>query len=112
MLVRPPSPGMGGKDEIGGTLHGLTSVPPGPESVHNTLRQARPRSCPSEYTPSIQGFMARTRKMAERVGLNQAVFANLCRHLQLHLKSSNDKEFRRLVDVLFLHGFLPSRDAF
>jgi hypothetical protein len=51
-------------------------------------------------------------KMAERVGLKRAVFANLCRHLQLHLKSGDDKEFRRLVDVLFLHGFLPSRDTF
>jgi hypothetical protein len=50
--------------------------------------------------------------MAERVGLNQAVLANLCRHLWLRVNSNNDKEFRRLVDVLFLHGFLLSRDAF
>ncbi len=37
---------------------------------------------------------------------------NLCRHLSLSSNLRNDNDFARLGDILFLHGFLPSRDAF
>ena len=50
--------------------------------------------------------------MAERAGFDLPAFCNLCRALVLRLKLRDEKEFRRLVDVLFLHDFLPSRDAF
>ena len=36
---------------------------------------------------------------------------NLLQHLYLHLKAGNFKDLARLVDVLKLHGFLPSFDA-
>lgn len=51
-------------------------------------------------------------EMAERQGLVQAVFAKRCRQLWLRVNSNDDKELHRLIDVLFLHGFLPSRNAF
>ena len=36
---------------------------------------------------------------------------NLLQLLYLHLKAGNLKDLARLVDVLSLHGFLPSLDA-
>jgi hypothetical protein len=36
---------------------------------------------------------------------------NLLLNLYLHLKAGNFKDLARLVDVLKLHGFLPSFDA-
>jgi len=48
----------------------------------------------------------------ERAGDARGHFCKLAKHLYLRLISSEDKEFARLVDVLFLHGFLPSRTEF
>jgi len=48
----------------------------------------------------------------ERGGFDQPRVAKLLKNLCLRLKSLEAKDFDRLVDVLFLHGFLPSRDAF
>jgi hypothetical protein len=45
-------------------------------------------------------------------GLDQALFCKPCKALGLRLNSGSDKDFARLVDVLFLHDFLSSRDAF
>lgn len=39
-------------------------------------------------------------------------FCKLCTSLYLQLKSGDDKELERLVDLLFLHDFLLSRDLF
>jgi len=50
--------------------------------------------------------------MTERGGVDRAVFCKLARALYLRLNSGSDKDFARLVDVLFLHDFLSSRDAF
>jgi hypothetical protein len=38
-------------------------------------------------------------------------FHNLLCNLYLHLKAGEFKDLARLVDVLKLHGFLPSFDA-
>jgi len=46
------------------------------------------------------------------MGIDLARFCKLCKELGLRVKSTDGKEFSRLVDVLFLHGFLLSRDAF
>ena len=46
------------------------------------------------------------------MGLEPGRFCKLCKEVSLRVKSADDKEFSRLVDVLFLHGFLLSRDAF
>jgi len=51
------------------------------------------------------------RQMAESEGFDLPAFCKLLTALSLRLKSGNDKEFRRLVDVLFLHDFIPFRDA-
>lgn len=48
----------------------------------------------------------------ERGGFDLARFLNLCRNLSLSPNLKSDNDFARLADVLFLHGFLPSRDAF
>ena len=48
----------------------------------------------------------------ERVGFNLALFCNLSKALYLRLKVNGDKDFQRLIDVLFLHGFLLFRDPF
>lgn len=52
------------------------------------------------------------RRRTERGGLDQALFCKLAKALCLRLKSGSAKDFARLIDVLFLHDFLPSRDAF
>ncbi len=49
---------------------------------------------------------------SERGGDEQAVFCKLAKELYLRLNSCWDKEFPRLADILFLHGFLLSRAAF
>ncbi len=51
-------------------------------------------------------------KESEREGLVLAHFCNLFRNLTLSPNLRCDKDFARLADVLFLHGFLPSQDAF
>jgi hypothetical protein len=45
-------------------------------------------------------------------GLDQALFCKLAKALYLRLNSGTSKDYARLIDVLFLHDFLPSRDAF
>ena len=47
----------------------------------------------------------------ERGRVETAQIHNLLSHLYLHLKAGNFKDLARLVDVLKLHGFLPSFDA-
>jgi hypothetical protein len=49
---------------------------------------------------------------SEREGFDLSRFLNLCRCLSLSPNLLTDNDFARLADVLFLHGFLPSRDAF
>lgn len=51
-------------------------------------------------------------EQTEREGFDLARFLNLCRNLSLSPNLKSDNDFARLADVLFLHGFLPSRDAF
>ena len=46
------------------------------------------------------------------MGFDRVAFCKLCKHLCLRLKARERKDFDRLADVLFLHDFLPSRDAF
>jgi hypothetical protein len=48
----------------------------------------------------------------EREGFDLARFANLFRMLTLSSNLRSDNDFARLGDILFLHVFLPSRDAF
>lgn len=50
--------------------------------------------------------------LTESAGLVLANFCNLFRNLTLSPNLRNDKDFARLADVLFLHGFLPFREAF
>jgi hypothetical protein len=59
-----------------------------------------------------RGALLGGRGWPERVGFDQALFCKISYHLYLRLKSGEDRELRRLVDVLFLHGFSPSRDPF
>jgi hypothetical protein len=47
----------------------------------------------------------------ERRGVETAQIRNLLLNLYLHLKAGDFKDLARLVDVLSLHGFLPSFDA-
>ncbi|MCG8407965.1 MAG: hypothetical protein MI923_22430 [Phycisphaerales bacterium] len=44
-------------------------------------------------------------------GFDLPRFLNLFRNLSLSPNLRIDNDFTRLADVLFLHGFLPSRDA-
>ncbi len=44
-------------------------------------------------------------------GVETAQLRNLLLDLYLHLKGTDFKDLARLVDVLKLHGFLPSFDA-
>jgi hypothetical protein len=48
----------------------------------------------------------------EREGFVLPRFLKLCQQLVLSSNLRNDNDFARLADILFLHGFLPSRDAF
>ena len=50
--------------------------------------------------------------LAERAGFYLPVFCNIIKQLWLQFKSCNDKDLKYLVDLLFLHGFLPFRDGF
>ena len=50
--------------------------------------------------------------MAEREGFDLLHFSKISQALCLRIKSKNTRELDRLIDVLFLHDFLPSRDAF
>jgi len=54
---------------------------------------------------------SRLRNRTERGRVELAQIHNLLLHLYLHLKAGNYKDLARLVDVLKLHGFLPSFDA-
>lgn len=45
-------------------------------------------------------------------GFDLARILNICRNLSLSPNLRSDNDFARLADVLCLHGFLPSRDAF
>jgi hypothetical protein len=47
----------------------------------------------------------------ERGRVETAQIHNLLSKLYLHLKAGDFKDLARLVDVLKLHGFLPSFDA-
>ena len=49
--------------------------------------------------------------LAERGGLESGQIRNLLQSLYLRLKDGNPNDLARLVDVLTLHGFLPSLDA-
>jgi hypothetical protein len=48
---------------------------------------------------------------SERAGFLLPRFVNLFRNLTLSPNLRCDKDFARLGDILFLHDFLPSRDA-
>ncbi len=48
----------------------------------------------------------------EREGFVLPRFLKLCQSLTLSPNLRNDNDFARLADILFLHGFLLSRDAF
>ncbi|MBI5762490.1 MAG: PD-(D/E)XK nuclease family protein [Planctomycetes bacterium] len=52
------------------------------------------------------------RRAPGREGFYLTRFLKLCLNLGLSPNFRNDNDFARLTDVLFLHGFLPSRDAF
>jgi hypothetical protein len=49
---------------------------------------------------------------AERGRVDPALITNLLKTLALRLNAGTDNDLARLVDVLKLHGFLPSFDAF
>ncbi len=55
--------------------------------------------------------MGKRLKVAQRAGFDLASFCNLFRNLSLLVKARDEGEFRRLVDVLFLHRFFLSRTA-
>jgi hypothetical protein len=50
--------------------------------------------------------------LTEREGFDRPEIRNLLIKLYLRIKSCNERDLARLEDVLKLHGFLPSRDAF
>jgi hypothetical protein len=56
-------------------------------------------------------LMNASRNETERGGVESAQIHNLLLNLYLHLKAGDFKDLARLVDVLKLHGFLPSFDA-
>ena len=64
------------------------------------------------YVPEASWVAIGCRKRSERGGDEQAVFCKLAKELYLRVNSCWDKEFPRLADILFLHGFLLSRAAF
>jgi hypothetical protein len=60
----------------------------------------------------LQELLTCMSNQSEREGFNMPRFLNLCRALSLSPNLRSDNDFARLADVLFLHGFIPSRDAF
>lgn len=69
----------------------------------NNAGVAGARECAIQYA---------TARSSEREGFDLPRFLNLCRNLSLSPNLRSDNDFARLGDILFLHGFLPSRDAF
>jgi hypothetical protein len=57
------------------------------------------------------GLMNADALATERGGVETAQIHNLLLTLYLHLKAGDFKDLARLVDVLKLHGFLPSFDG-
>ncbi|QDV90740.1 hypothetical protein RAS2_18230 [Phycisphaerae bacterium RAS2] len=53
-----------------------------------------------------------TAQSTEREGFVLPRFLKLFQTLTLSPNLRNDNDFARLADILFLHGFLLSRDAF
>jgi hypothetical protein len=49
--------------------------------------------------------------VVRRARFETAQIRNLLLHLHLHLKAGNANDLARLIDVLKLHGYLPSFDA-
>ena len=49
---------------------------------------------------------------AERAGFELASFCKVLNELSLQLNSNDSKDLNSLVDLLFLHDFLLSRDVF
>ena len=80
-------------------------------NLEGNLRATGGSTTPAQV-PELQQLVECVEQSAERAGFDLPDFCNLCRHLCLRLNSKNDKEFERLVDVLYLHDFIPSRDAF
>ena len=62
------------------------------------------KKCLRANDPSIQ--------LAERAGFYLPTLCNVLNNLILQLNSNNSKDLDSLVDLLFLHDFLLSRDAF
>jgi hypothetical protein len=62
--------------------------------------------------PNAGSIASRSWRETERGGFVLPRFLNLFRKLSLTPNLSRDNDFARLADLLFLHGFLPSRDAF
>jgi hypothetical protein len=68
-----------------------------------------------EKTPQVPGLMelvALLPNITERAGLDLPSFCKILQNLCLQLNSSNGKDLEVLVDLLFSHGFLLSRDPF
>jgi hypothetical protein len=64
------------------------------------------------FAPAVQiSRSAYSVAKTERGRVETAQIHNLLSTLYLHLKTSDFKDLARLVDVLNLHGFLPSFDA-
>ena len=58
------------------------------------------------------GSAIRLTDQAVSEGFDPARILNLCRSLSRSSKLRSDHDFARLGDVLFLHDYFPSRDAF
>ncbi|MGA2439499.1 MAG: hypothetical protein ABSH08_00950 [Tepidisphaeraceae bacterium] len=75
----------------------------GPFAQHN--------AAPSCDDAALLGEKSTHLNKAERGRVETAQIHNLLLTLYLHLKAGDFKDLARLVDVLKLHGFLPSFDG-
>jgi len=65
--------------------------------------------------PELQELMSvilKNKKRPERAGFYLPSLCNILNNLILQLNSNNSKDLDSLVDLLFSHDFLLSRDAF
>ena len=69
-------------------------------------------SVPSPWLSSLKTACSTRKRRTERAGFDLPSFCKIVHRLCLQFNSSYDKDLESLVDLLYTHDFLLSRDLF
>ena len=75
-------------------------------------RQFKPKDNQQVFVDGLVGPLHNGRGVTERAGFDLPSLCKVLYNLILQLNSNDNKDINCLVDLLFLHDFLLSRDMF